>query len=156
MTTFRKEIREVKNLNNKYKSYWEKEFEDRDYSEIIANPDNYENDVFYHQANSKEEKESILNNGFDSNKLKKSNCGVSSGLYLGRDKKALINFYDPDWNSANYTIKIIGDFNFYDGINNANPIEVVKQGFDGIIYYDPDATGEEFVLFNISKAQFII
>lgn len=38
MTTFQKEIQEVKNLNDKYKSYWEREFENRDYSQIIANP----------------------------------------------------------------------------------------------------------------------
>lgn len=80
-------------------------------------------------------------------------------MYLGRDKNALVNFYDPDWNNNDYIIKIIGNFNFYDGINNEipkNPIEVIKQGFDGIRYYDSDATGEEFVLFNISKAQFVI
>ncbi|NCU41544.1 MAG: hypothetical protein EOM19_02350 [Candidatus Moranbacteria bacterium] len=157
MQNFEEQINQIKTLNTKYKEYWEREFEDRDYSEIIANPDSFENSVFYHQANSEEEKNEILENGFDFNKVQKNNCGVGGGLYLGRDKKALINFYDPDWNSADYTIKIIGDFNYYDGINNAipkNPIEVVKQGFDGIRYYDPDATGEEFVLFNISKAKF--
>lgn len=76
MTTFQKEILEVKNLNNKYKSYWEREFGDRDYSQIISNLKNF--------------------------------------------------------------------------------IEVIKQGLDGIRYYDPDATGEEFVLFNITKVQFTI
>lgn len=158
MTTFQKEIQEIKNLNNKYKDYWEREFEGRNYSQIIANPDNFEYGVFYHQANSEEDKKSILENGFDINKIQKNNCGVGVGLYLGRDKNTLVNFYDPDWNNTDYTIKITGNFNFYDGINNPiieNPIEVVKQGFDGIRYYDPDATGEEFVLFNIAKANFI-
>lgn len=159
MDNFKKEIEEIKNLNYKYNEYWEREYENRNWSEYISNPDKFENGVFYHQTNSEEERKSILKNGFNFKKVKKSNCGVGVGLYLGRDKNALINFYDPDWINRDITIKIFGNFNFYDGINKSipkDPLEVVKQGFDGIRYFDPDATGEEFVLFNVSKVNFII
>lgn len=155
MNNFKEEVEEIKKLNFQYESYWRKEFEGREYSQIIANPDNFEEDVFYHQANSEFDMISIVENGFNIKKVSKVNCGVGAGLYLGRDKNALINFYDPDWNYNDYTIKINGQFKFYDGIKNhipENPNEVVNQGFDGIRYFDIDATGEEFVVFNIEKA----
>lgn len=158
MISFQNQVQQIKSLNNQYIEYWEREFEDRDYSQIIANPENFEDRVYYHQANSKEEKDSILKNGFDFSRIQENNCWVGIGLYIWRDKKALINFYDPDWNNSDYSIKIIGDFNFYDCINNPipqNTNEILDKGFDGIRYFDPDATGEEFVLFNLEKASFI-
>jgi hypothetical protein len=30
---------------------------------------------------------------------------------------------------------------------------VMDMGFDGIVYYDPQATGEEFVLFNLKAVR---
>lgn len=86
MQKFKKQVQQIKDLNNQYKKYWEQEFEDRNYSQIIANPDNFENNVFYHQANSEAEKNSILKNNFDFNQVNGSNCGVEVGMYLGRDK----------------------------------------------------------------------
>ena len=82
-------------------------------------------------------------------------------MYLGRDKKALTNFYFADVNKPqDFTLKIIGDFNFLDLVGNQKFLQenkdsleekVLSLGYDGIRYYDPDATGEEFVLFNYSK-----
>ena len=95
--------------------------------------------------------------------------GVGNGLYLGRDKQALINFYDidddgfpvhtyrgkPKWlNLLRYSK--YRDFENYlktrgiDMVNSENVGDVViDMGYDGIRYYDPMATGEEFVLFNL-------
>lgn len=99
--------------------------------------------------------------------------GVGNGLYLGRDKKALSNFYDieqeglpiseyvgnPKWlNLMDYS-----DYRNFEkmllkkGIKMTNSDKVGKivmdMGFDGIIYYDPQATGEEFVLFNLKSVR---
>jgi len=159
MLIFQDEIQQIKELNYRYKEYWEEEFEGRDYSIIIANPENFKENIFYHQANNTEDKDIILKNGFDVNKIEKNNCGLGSGLYLGRDRKSLINFYDPDFSDRDFTIKITGNFNFFDWINNIiprNPRDVIIHGYDWIRYFDPDATGEEFVLFNIKKASFTI
>lgn len=99
--------------------------------------------------------------------------GVGNGLYLGRDKKALSNFYDieqdglpiseyvgnPKWlNLMDYS-----DYRNFEkmlskkGIKITNSDKVSKivigMGYDGIVYYDPQATGEEFVLFNIKSVR---
>jgi len=98
-------------------------------------------------------------------------AGVGNGLYLGRDKESLLNFYDieqqgftvseyngnPKWldltnyddfNSFKKMLKDIG----FDIINSNIVNEIVTEmGYDGIRYYDHNATGEEFVLFNEDK-----
>lgn len=152
---------EVKKLHKKYEGYLSAEFPDRDYFCYLSNPENFVDGIYYHQASSLKEKKSILKNGFDINKVSTSNCGVGRGLYLGRDKKALINFYANDVNNPqDFTIKILGDFNFLDLVENQKFLQenkdgleekVLTLGYDGVRYYDPDATGEEFVLFNHSK-----
>ena len=152
---------EIKKLHKKYKEYLEMEFDGNDYLSYLSNPDNFVNGVYYHQANSIKERDGIINNGFNENKVKKSNCGAGRGLYLGRDKNVLMNFYVNDVdNPQDFIIKIIGNFNFLNLLDdenfflqNKNNIEnkVLNLGYDGIRYYDPDATGEEFVLFNYSK-----
>jgi len=108
-----------------------------------------------------------------------SNAGVGKGLYLGRDKDALISFYDnggegrkvdtyignPKWaDLLDYNeykkfekeaIKKYGGK--YKPTNSISDLEergefvqklAIEKGFDGIRYYDPSATGEEYVLFN--------
>ena len=99
--------------------------------------------------------------------------GVGNGLYLGRDKQALSNFYDieqeglpisvykgnPKWldlmDYAKYR-KFERDL-LKKGIKMTNSDKVGKivtdMGFDGIKYYDPQATGEEFVLFNLKSVR---
>jgi len=161
LKSFETQKNEVKNLHKKYEEYLNLEYAGRDYSLNLSNPDNFVDRIYYHQANSQEERESILKNGFDENKVSNSHCGAGRGLYLGRDKKALTNFYIADINKPqDFTLKIIGDFNFLDLVGNQKFLQenkdsleekVLSLGYDGIRYYDPDATGEEFVLFNYSK-----
>jgi hypothetical protein len=130
-----------------------------DYAEVIihqflAKPSNYKPNTYYRVDGA--------GDGY---------AGVGNGLYLGRDKQALINFYDiegegrqvqeyvgaPNWmdlmeyeayeqfekQAASYGIDLI----------NSNEVGklVIELGHDGIRYYDPMATGEEFVLFNTNK-----
>lgn len=158
---FEQQKNEIKKLHKKYESYLRREYDGRDYFCFLSNPNNFGENIFYHQANSTKERNSIIRNGFNENKVKKSNCGAGRGLYLGRDKNALMNFYVDDVNSPqDFTVKITGKFNFFDLLDNQdflrqnkNNIEskVLSMGYDGIRYYDPDATGEEFVLFNYFK-----
>ena len=152
---------EIKNLHKKYEEYLDSEYAGRDYSLNLSNPDNFVDGVYYHQANSEKEKKGIIANGFNINKIKKSNCGLGKGLYLGRDRQALVNFYSEDMNNPiDFTLKIKGDFNFLNLLDNQDILlenrenieeRVLSMGYDGVRYYDPDATGEEFVLFNQSK-----
>ena len=112
------------------------------------------------------------------------NSGVGKGLYLGRDKDALISFYDlegenkkidayfgnPNWlDLMDYT-----DYDRYEQeairkfdknkVSKSNLLDLdsrgemlkklaIEKGFDGIRYYDPQATGEEFVLFDVKKVK---
>lgn len=158
---FETQKNEVKNLHKKYEEYLNSEYSGRDYSLNLSNPDNFFDGVYYHQTNSEKDKREIIEKGFDANKLHNSNCGVGKGLYMGRDKRALINFYSENLdNPQDFILKIRGDFNFFDLLDNQifleenrNNLEekVLSMGYDGIRYYDPGATGEEFVLFNYSK-----
>ena len=158
---FEQQKLEVKKLHKKYEGYLDKEYSGRSYACFLSDPDNFSEGIYYHQANSPEERKSILENEFDENKVSNSHCGAGRGLYLGRDKKALTNFYVSDVNKPqDFTIKIMGNFYFFDLMDDRAFMQehredlkdaVLKLGYDGIRYYDPEATGEEFVLFNYSK-----
>ena len=98
-------------------------------------------------------------------------AGVGNGLYLGRDEQAILNFYA--WDSKEDKASIyhgtpkwldLMDYSKYDAFEsdlkkkgiemmNSNKVGdiVKKMGYDGIRYYDPTATGEEFVLFNTER-----
>ena len=66
-------------------------------------------------------RDNIITDGFDINKIQKSNCGAGRGLYLGRDKQALVNFYSKDIsNPQDFTLKFRGDFNFLDLLDDQN------------------------------------
>jgi len=153
---------EIRRLHKKYEEYLKAEYEGRDYSVNLSNPDNFVDNIFYHQANSEKERDAIITNGFDVNMIKVSNCGAGRGLYIGRDKQALVNFYSEDMNNPkDFVLKIKGTFNFLDLMDDRKFLQenkenlerkVLSMGYDGIRYYDPDATGEEFVLFNYKKA----
>ena len=113
------EKEQIKKLNFRYKNYLAKEFNGRDYSGYISNPKNFEDGVYYHQANSKLDRARIFNKGYDEAFLNPSNKGAGVGLYLGRDRKALVNFYCRDFNSPeDNVIKIKGNFVFYDLLDN--------------------------------------
>lgn len=98
-------------------------------------------------------------------------AGMGNGLYLGRDISALKNFYDIE-DEGKPIVEYVGNPKWLDlmdykaeeefiksckenkiRILNSNEVgDYVKSfGFDGIRYYDPEATGEEFVLFDVSK-----
>ena len=158
MTIFAKQKNQILRLNTKYDQYWRREFGSRN-TDYIANPENFTVGIYFHQANSPEDKLLIIKSGFNHNLVSKENMGMGlgAGLYAGRDKRALINFYSADFNNPiDNTVVIRGNFNFFDAVSNPLPQNgaqecILSQGYDGIRYYDPDATGEEFVLFNYSK-----
>jgi hypothetical protein len=121
----------------------------------FAKERNFKNNIYYHLDTNNETPYS----------------GLGNGLYIGRDPIALIHFYDieengftvseykgiPKWleltDDNDYSkfrsiIKEIG----HDIVNSDVVGTIVTQmGFDGIRYYDYNATGEEFVLFNMDK-----
>lgn len=159
--TFEIQKDEVRDLHKKYEEYLSSEYAGRDYSSNLSNPDNFVDGIYYHQANSGEERDAIIINGFDVNKLRQSNCGAGRGLYCGRDKQALVNFYSENINHPrDFTLEIKGHFHFLDLLDDQDFLQknkanledkVLAMGYDGIRYYDPDATGEEFVLFDCAK-----
>jgi len=161
MKIFKEQKNEIRKLHKKYEEYLRLEYNNRNYDLNLSNPDNFVDGIYYHQANSQKDKKEIIKKGFDKNKIQKSNCGVGRGLYLGRDKNALVNFYSENLeNPRDFTLKIKGSFNFLDLLDDQNFLrenkddfeeKVLSMGYDGIRYYDPDATGEEFVLFDYSK-----
>jgi hypothetical protein len=99
--------------------------------------------------------------------------GVGRGLYLGKDRKALDNFYNSDGDDGaiieyrgnpkfidlsldkdfdgfeKEAIKKYGKLKYNDHLRRLT----LKKGFDGIRYYDPFTTGEEFVLYNADKVK---
>ncbi|MCK4338603.1 MAG: hypothetical protein KAW87_01250 [Candidatus Cloacimonetes bacterium] len=119
----------------------------------LAKTENYKPAVFYHATGGLGE------------------IGLGKGLYLGKDKKALENFYNCDGtcgkieeyhgNPKFIDLTIYEEFNEFEKLaiakyGNSTKNEHLKlltldMGFDGIRYYDPLATGEEFVLYNTKK-----
>jgi len=162
MKTFEEQKIEIKKLHKKYEEYLMAEYGNRDYAVNLSDPENFVDGIYYHQANYQKDKDKIIRGGFDKDKVKKSNRGFGKSLYLGRDKNVLVNFYSENLdNPQDFTLKIRGNFNFLDLMGNQNFLienrdgieeKVLSIGYDGIRYYDPDATGEEFVLFNYKKA----
>lgn len=118
----------------------------------LAKTQNYKPAVFYHATGGTSE------------------IGVGKGLYLGKDKKALNNFYnlgnhgkieEYHGNPRFIDLTIYEKFNEFEKLaiakygNSTNnehlKLLTLDMGFDGIRYYDPLATGEEFVLYNTKK-----
>lgn len=118
----------------------------------LARTENYKENIFYH-ANSYE-----------------PDC-LGEGLHLGKDKKAVDNFYNNDGTEGEVE-EYIGeplfiDLAYYDDFDNFEKEAIEKfgkqpnkkhlraltlaKGFDGIRYYEPTAIGEEFVLYNTEK-----
>lgn len=160
MTEFERQKNQIKLLNSRYKKYWQKEFCGRN-NDYISNPESFVERIYFHQANSLDDKSDIIKSGFREDLVAKENrgMGLGAGLYLGRDKLALIHFYSYDFNNpVDNTITICGDFKFLDAISTRLPKRnmrefVLGHGYDGVRYYDPDATGEEFVLYNHRKIE---
>ena len=98
MTQFAKQKTQIELLNSRYKQYWQKELGARD-ADYISNPENFIEGVYFHQTNSHEDKLAILKLGFDKGLVAEENrgMGLGAGLYMGRDKRVLINFYDSNY-----------------------------------------------------------
>ena len=161
---------QVQKLNYHYRKYIEKEFSHRNFDEYLSNPDRHKKFIYFHNANSEIDKIDILKSGYNESMMR-NNYILGKGIYLGRDKTVLTKFYSQDFNNPidnNITIK--GNFKFIDLIKEIDSKKFMKKimvfklnitdyikllGFDGIRYYDPDATGEEFVLYNYKKLKFI-
>ncbi len=160
---------EIKRLNNskKIKRLLREELGVEPNEWYLSNPDNFKENTFWHYANSLQDKRQILREGFDVNKVGKQNQGLGKGLYLGRDKETLMKFYDANlMGDKNCLITIKGKFNFLSFLSETKLQKFLKKaremfpdcvqkyatelGYDGIRYYDPLATGEEFVLFDLS------
>ncbi|PJA27475.1 MAG: hypothetical protein CO189_06920 [candidate division Zixibacteria bacterium CG_4_9_14_3_um_filter_46_8] len=163
MTKFERQKNQIKLLNSRHKKYWQKEFGGRN-TDYISSPENFTERTYFHQANSSDDKSDIVKFGFKEDFVADENKGrgLGAGLYIGRDRAALINFYSVDFNNpADNSIAIRGNFKFFDAISNRLPKRnvknfVLKNGYDGIRYYDKDATGEEFVLYNYGKIEILI
>lgn len=154
---------QIKQLNARYQRYWQKEFGGRN-TNYISNPKSFTEKTYFHQANSPEDKLNIVRFGFNQDLVSEENRGrgLGAGLYMGRDKAALMNFYSDNFNKpADNILTIGGKFRFFDAIDQQLPKRniknfVLRNGYDGIRYYDKDATGEEFVLFRYENISFSI
>ena len=151
-------IKRLKDLDDNY-GYWINHYH--------AKTKNYKPNTYYHL-----------------NTNKGLNSGVGKGLYLGRDKDALISFYDLEGENKKVDAYFgnpkwldLMDYSDYDRyeqeairkfdknkVSKSNLLDLdsrgemlkklaIEKGFDGIRYYDPQATGEEFVLFDVKKVK---
>lgn len=143
--------RTIEIINNAF----DPEFRDVAIKDFIANPKNYKENTYFRV-------EGGTGAGYG---------GVGNGLYLGRDPRALANFYDIEgsgllvsrWSGNPRWLNLMDpeDMGKFEsaiekrGMKLVNSSEVgayVKSlGFDGIRYFDVMATGEEFVLFETSQ-----
>lgn len=126
------------------------------YKKDIAKTKNYKTGVYFH-----------ANGG-------SLGCGLGPGLYLGKDLTALHNFYNGEGEFGDEVVEYHGDPKFADLVlpslyeryeeeaiklfgkqedNNHLRMLALKNGFDGIRYFDPYTTGEEFVLFKTDKVK---
>jgi hypothetical protein len=123
----------------------------------LAQTKHYEINVFYHATGGTGE------------------TGVGHGLYLGKDRRALNNFYNGDGTRGQiikYRVRAkfidltrFDEFEAFEAVaiskfpkrehNEQFKLLALELGFDGIRYYDPIATGEEFVLYNTEKAKML-
>ena len=119
----------------------------------LAKTCNYKKGVFYHATGGLGE------------------SGLGKALYLGKDRRALNNFYNLDGTEGCIEMylgnPLFIDLALYDEFDKFESTAKEKYpnakynahlrlltlalGYDGIRYYDPIATGEEFVLYNTDK-----
>lgn len=119
----------------------------------LAKTKNYKKNIYYHATGGTGE------------------IGVGQGLYLGKDRRALRNFYNGDGERGCIeTFKgqpIFIDLTIYKDFDTFEKEAIklygkdkhkchfkkltIKKGYDGIRYYDPIATGEEFVVYQTNK-----
>lgn len=136
---------------DEFGDYTKDEYAIKKYAKDIAKTANYKANTFYHATGGTGE------------------CGVGDGLYLGKDAMALHNFYNGEGEFGDSVIEYYGNPKFIDlcieedfekfkeeaikkyGKDASRSCFVkltTEKGFDGIRYFDPYTTGEEFVLYN--------
>jgi hypothetical protein len=169
---FQREKAQIEKLNSSREivSVLRREFGERDFSRYISKPQNFQETVFFHNANSRRDAHAIVKFGFKDQFVTPNNSGLERGLYVGRDKEALVSFYTENQNyPEDNTIKVIGQPKFVDLIGEKDFNKflrtakkarkslrdyTVQLGFDGIRYYDLYATGEEFVIYRYRSLRF--
>ena len=146
-------------FTDEFGDYTKDEYAIKKYTKDIAKTINYKANTFYHATGGIGE------------------CGVGEGLYLGKDAMALHNFYNGDGEFGDSVIEYYGNPKFIDlcieedfekfkeeaikkyGKDASKSCFVkltTEKGFDGIRYFDPYATGEEFVLYNTDAVKKIV
>jgi len=151
------ELLELPETRERLENYGDEYLIERKKKLDLAQSKNYKQNTFYHATGGIGE------------------SGVGKGLYLGKDRRALNNFYNSDGESGDIIeyrgkpkfldLAIYDDFNQFEqeaisryGRREANDhfrLLTLKKGYDGIRYYDPIATGEEYVLYNNKKVHVI-
>lgn len=150
-----KDLLDLPETRERLENYGDEDMIKRKIKFDLARAENYKTNTFYHATGGIGE------------------AGVGEGLYLGKDKKALNNFYNCDGEYGEIleyegNPKFI-DLTLYSAFEKFEKEAIIKygkqkhnehlkkltieKGFDGIRYYDPIATGEEFVLFNTFKVK---
>ena len=161
-------ISEVSELNERWLPTISEEIGTDNPARYLAKGTNFQVNCYYHNSDSGESKVAILKNGFDFKKAKIQN-DLGQGMYCGRDRNAILGFYTADLHNPNdFIINVTGNFNFinlirWDDLQNFRQkfsstdvmkFWLCKNRYDGIRYYDPYCTGEEFVLCNLSAVSF--
>lgn len=151
------ELLKLPETKNRLDGYGDKYLINQKTKKDLAKTKNYKKNIFYHATGGLGE------------------IGLGSGLYLGKDRNALNNFYNSDGQYGEI-IEYFGNPSFID-LSNYNDFDkfesqaikkypnrkynehlkllTIEMGYDGIKYYDPIATGEEFVLFNTDKVKLV-
>lgn len=146
---------ELPETRKRLENYGDDYLIDRKIKFDLAKTKNYKNNLYFHATGGCSE------------------IGLGKGLYLGKDMRALNNFY----NSEGGRIEVYcGNFKYIDltqyddldkfeeeakqkfpdcNYNEHLKLLTLSKGYDGIRYYDPIATGEEFVVYNTIKLKLI-
>lgn len=131
--------------------------------QFYAQPKNMKQDVYYHYSPDGKLNAADLMKG----SAERFDKQLGPGLYVGQDAGALQEFYGLDVRGGR-TIKLTGNpkildltdsFKAIDDVvkeakktfpNEKYPLKswVQQQGYDGLKYFDPIATGEEYVIYN--------
>lgn len=177
------ERNEVDALNKKALPLIAKEY-NGDPWKYLAKGQNFEEYTYYHNCSgfqfgnhcqhyqwdamveTTDDRTSILTNGFD---IKKTSCPVNKfghGMYVSRDRCAVMNFYTYDLSKPqDNIITIKAKFNYLNLMVHDDCVAFCRSfdtpelmqswlftnGYDGIRYYDLYCTGEEFVIYNLQN-----
>lgn len=162
--TMQNEITEINALNEHWMPHIAEQYETNQPDQYLVKGCNLQAGIYYHNCRCEEDRESILRSGFNFKKTMDRKNGFGRGLFCGRDREAVFGFYTSDLSKPRDSIITInGEFRFIsflclDKLNSfldsfASPgwmqSWLFSHHYDGIRYYDPHCTGEEFVLYKL-------